>query len=117
MDSCPPAETADEPEAVITIPLVDKSEYGITEQQITEWTEAYPAIDVTQELRSCRQWNLANSQNRKTRNGVLRHVNSWLSRAQNKAPRVGGRGDDARERARERIFGSEPIEGNSRRVS
>lgn len=82
----------------ITIPLNDGSEFPVTSAQVAEWTSLYPAIDVLQELRNARGWNLANPKRRKTRRGVVAHLTSWLARAQDKArppaqgpPRVGGR--------------------------
>jgi len=81
----------DEP-IFISIPLIDKSEYPITENQVEEFKTLYPAIDIHQTLRDIRGWNLSNPKNRKTRQGILRHVNGWLKKAQDKAPR---QGDDA----------------------
>jgi len=81
----------------IQIPLVDKSEYPITENQLKEFEELYPAIDIKQCLRDIKAWNLANPKNRKTKSGILRHINGWLQKEQNKAPRVE---DDYEEQAR-----------------
>jgi len=70
--------------AVACIPLNDGTEFGITAQMVTEFERLYPAVDVQQTLNEIRGWNLANPLNRKTRSGVLRHVNRWLSREQNR---------------------------------
>ena len=67
---------------LITLILNDKSEYGITVDQVDEWSLLYPAVDVMQELRKMKGWCVANIENRKTRRGVLRFVNSWLSKSQ-----------------------------------
>lgn len=81
------------------IPLVDGTKFYIDQGQTDEWQKAYPAIDVIQELRKVWAWCDANPQNRKTRRGAKRFLNSWLSRAQDKAPRAargspgGGNGD------------------------
>ncbi|MBW2099125.1 MAG: hypothetical protein JRG77_10135 [Deltaproteobacteria bacterium] len=40
-----------------------------------------------QGLREIRAWNLANSRNRKTRSGILRHINTWLKKEQDRAHR------------------------------
>ena len=51
---------------VVTIPLVDGSEHPIPQGQVDEWQQAYPAVDVLQELREMRTWSVANPTNRKT---------------------------------------------------
>ncbi len=116
----PPASAeprGDSSPTFITVPLVDKSEHPITEAQVAEWEEAYPAVDVRQQLRTLRQWNIANPTKRKTRKGILRHITDWLAREQdrggkrhethqpidNSAPARVKRANERRERERERI--------------
>ena len=36
-----------------------------------------------QALRNIRAWSLANPTRRKTHSGILRHINAWLTKAQN----------------------------------
>ena len=74
------------------LPLIDGTEYLITAAQLAEWQEIFPAIDVAQQLRTMRSWLIANPKNRKTRSGILRFVHGWLSKEQNRAPRVAGGG-------------------------
>jgi len=82
------AETApDPPKAIFELPLNDKSLFPITQTQVDEWANLYPAVDVMQQLRSMRGWLDANPTKRKTRSGILRFVNSWLSREQDNGPR------------------------------
>lgn len=69
--------------AVAYIPLNDGSEYAITPAHVAEFEKLYPAVDVLQTLNEIRGWNLANPTRRKTRAGVLRHVNGWLAKEQN----------------------------------
>lgn len=71
------------------IPLVDGTEYAVTENALAEWQKLYPAIDAKQELRSLIGWNKANPKYKKTRVGINRHLNSWFSRAQNSAKKGG----------------------------
>ena len=78
------AQGADAP-PVIILPLNTGADYPITDTQCAEWGTLFPATDVTQELRKMRAWLLANPRNRKTRQGVLRFVTSWLSREQDRA--------------------------------
>ncbi len=79
-----PAEPAS-PVAVSFL-LNDGKDFEITEAQVREFAELYPAIDVLQQLRAIKAWTISNPKNRKTRSGAMRFVNSWLSRAQNQAP-------------------------------
>ncbi|GAB6178109.1 hypothetical protein JCM16814_30000 [Desulfobaculum senezii] len=53
--------------------------------KVCEWQETYPAVDVEQEIRACRQWNIDNPRRRKTADGVYKHINAWLARSQNRA--------------------------------
>lgn len=73
------------PEPFVCLLLKDGTEYPIYESHIEKWTGLYPAVDVRQELRSMSAWCESNPQKRKTKSGVLRFVNSWLSRAQQNA--------------------------------
>ncbi len=68
---------------VITMTLNDKAEFPISQQRVDEWQSLYPAVDVIQTLRNIRAWSLANPSRRKTRNGILRHINQWLAKEQN----------------------------------
>lgn len=82
-DSSEPDKPGTEP-AVVTIPLIKKQgEYGVTQAQIDEWQDTYPAIDVLHTLKHIRQWNLANPSKRKTAKGIVRHIIGWLERDQN----------------------------------
>jgi phage replisome organizer, putative, N-terminal region len=78
------AQSAPPPESIIMLPLNDKSEYPIFQPQLAEWAQLYPAVDVLQELRKMRGWLESNPQKRKTKTGVLRFVNNWLSREQDR---------------------------------
>lgn len=76
-----------EPEAVfkssgIQIPLVDRTNYDVPLDKIEKWAAAYPAVDVEHELRKMIAWCESNPTRKKTRKGVERFINSWLSRQQ-----------------------------------
>ena len=58
-------------------------EWQPEEADIIQWQRAYPAVDVHRELLAMESWLNANPKNRKTKSGIMRFVNSWLSRAQN----------------------------------
>lgn len=78
-------------QTAISIPLNDGSEFPIYENQITEWQKLYPAVDVAQQLRNIRGWNLAHRKNRKTKRGVEAHIDGWLRKEQDSAARNGDR--------------------------
>lgn len=68
----------------ITLSLNNNTEYEITSELLKEFKDLYPAVDVEQELRNMKAWCLSNPKKRKTKSGILRFVNSWLSKEQNK---------------------------------
>jgi hypothetical protein len=76
-------------QAFISIPLNDKSEYPIDIKLIEEWKNLFPKIDVEQCLRNIRAWNLSHTRERKTKNGILKHITTWLAKEQDK----GGNGN------------------------
>lgn len=81
--SCSPLQVEESP-LVIKLPLVDKSEFSITQRMLDDWVGLYPAVDVQQELRNYLGWALANPRKRKTRSGILSSVNRWLTEKQNR---------------------------------
>ena len=60
--------------------LKDNTLYPIYPTDVNKYKELYPKIDVEQQLRSMVGWCDSNPQKRKTRSGVKRFINSWLSR-------------------------------------
>jgi len=69
--------------AVVEIPLNSGENFLIFQQQVEEWQTLYPAVDILQELRNIRGWNISNPKRRKTKAGILNHINAWLSKVQN----------------------------------
>ena len=100
IDILPEAETAPAPPSqkrssspvVITITLNDKTEFEITEADVDAWKELYQAVDIMQELRKMKGWSDANPSKRKTKNGIKRFINAWLSKEQDNyhGPQGGG---------------------------
>lgn len=80
--SCPEPEKSAPTPSGISLPLVDKSVYDVTQEKITLWRETYPAVDIEQELRRMIAWLDSNPTKRKTRRGIERFINSWLARTQ-----------------------------------
>ena len=77
------AETS--PAQVAELPLVDGTLFQITSEDYLKDVDAFPAVDVLHEYKSMARWLESNPKNRKTRSGVKRFINSWLSKAQNSA--------------------------------
>lgn len=79
----PERQASSRPPAVCLLPLNTGEEYPVTAEQVKEWANLYPAVDITQELNAMRGWCLANPRKRKTKSGILKFINSWLSKEQN----------------------------------
>jgi len=82
----PEDQQADSEPAVISLPT-NKSKsgevYPVTDLQIVEWKDSYPACNVLQELKTMKSWLDANKARRKTYGGIPKFINSWLARSQN----------------------------------
>lgn len=76
-DSLPPASPP-----VVSIPLVDKTEFGVTQDMVDEWSTTFPAVDVTAALLRMRTWCNANPSQRKTARGVQAFIVRWLGKEQ-----------------------------------
>jgi hypothetical protein len=119
----PPKPAASEPAAtpppppVLTIPAVGEGdqEWPLTQAKIDEWGEAYPGVDVLAECRKARQWCIDNPTRRKTAKGMPRFLSTWLSRAQDQAPRTTQHGPDRRGDAK--AVGNGPAAGGGRIVA
>jgi hypothetical protein len=89
-DITPPSSAVPDPE-FLRIPLISLNgdgkpqEFKVTESMVREWEGLFPALDVRQQLRNILAWNLANPRNRKTADGILRHITRWLKDDQNRA--------------------------------
>lgn len=80
-----------EQETFIQIILNDGTFYPVTLQDVEEFRQYYPAVDVESEIRKVAAWSKNNPTKRKTRGGVRKFINGWLSRAQDKG---GSSGDE-----------------------
>lgn len=97
---CPELHEAGPPalqtQPVVTIPLVQKNKtFTVSQTDIDQWQESFPGIDVTQELRTIRQWNIDNPKNRKTAAGIRKHISGWLAKKQDRARPI--KGEDRRQ--------------------
>lgn len=57
----------------------------IKESIVNQFKEVYPAVNVKEELKRMKIWMDANPRKRKTPRGIMRFVNLWLSRTQDRA--------------------------------
>lgn len=82
-DSCAEPGTVSAP-PIISIILNDKSLFDVSPEDYNRWCELYPAVNVMQELRKMSSWSTDNPKRRKTRSGIRRFINAWLSKEQDK---------------------------------
>ena len=71
----------------ILIQLNDKTFYNVPLEKISLWENTYPSVDINQELKKMAAWCDSNSTRRKTRRGIERFINNWLSRTQDSGKR------------------------------
>lgn len=80
------APSSNESEAVARLPLNENGTFHyVLPSDVEHYRELYPGVDVEQELRNMTGWLEANRERRKTKRGVQKFINNWLSKAQNRA--------------------------------
>ena len=80
------APSSNESEAVAKLPLNENGTFHyVLPSDVEHYRELYPGVDVEQELRNMTGWLEANRERRKTKRGVQKFINNWLSKAQNRA--------------------------------
>lgn len=84
LKSLPAVEVIPEDPPFITLPLIDKTEFLVSFAMVEEFSSCYPAVDVEASFRAMRAWCISNPRQRKTRTGILRFVNIWLSKDQDR---------------------------------
>jgi hypothetical protein len=70
----------------LSIPLLGGTDFPITETLATDFQKSYPAVNVREKIRQMRMWSIANPAKKKTKRGILRFINSWLSREHDRLP-------------------------------
>ena len=75
------------PETAITLTLSSGESYAVEEKDMARWAEAYPAVDIRQELLRMRSWFDANPRRRRTRGTVGRFIVAWLAKEQDRGGR------------------------------
>lgn len=71
----------------IGLELNDKSSFPIFDDDLDKWRVLYPAVNVEQELRNMVGWIDGNPTKRKTKSGIKKFINSWLSKEQDQGGR------------------------------
>lgn len=71
----------------IRLQLNDKSLFPIFDDDLDKWRDLYPAVNVEQELRNMVGWIDGNPTRRKTKSGIKKFINSWLSKEQDQGGR------------------------------
>lgn len=81
------------PEPVfLEFPTLKGGTYAVTESQIAEWEQTFPAVDVKQEVRAAKTWLLANPKQMKS--NIPRYLVNWLTRNQDRARPTGNSADN-----------------------
>ena len=84
INTCP-EQTSSASEPVLDIPtllLKDGSRFHLSQTHFNEFVDAYPNVDVREQISKMSQWLKSNPTKRKTKNGIMRFVNAWLSRSE-----------------------------------
>ena len=103
---CAEPQAASTPPAIL-LPLNNGTDYPVSVEQCHEWAGLYPAVDVMQQLRAMKGWLDANPKKRKTRGGILRFINSWLAKEQD---RGGARYSKPQEKPRRKSWAELAVE-------
>lgn len=81
---CPEPDKPAQDLSGILLPLNDKSFYDVPLDKIALWKETYPGVNVEQELKRMIAWLDSNPTRRKTKRGITKFINGWLSREQDR---------------------------------
>ena len=80
-----PEQTSFASEQITELPpliLKDGSRFHISENHFKEFSDAYPNVDVKDQIFKMSQWLKTNPNKRKTKNGIMRFINSWIARSE-----------------------------------
>lgn len=80
-----PEQTSFASEPVMDLPpliLKDGSLFHISQNHFNEFVNAYPGVDVRDQIMKMSQWLKTNQTKRKTKNGIMRFINSWIARSE-----------------------------------
>ena len=82
--TCPEQTSFASKQAMELPPLIlkDGSRFHISENHFKEFSDAYPNVDVKDQIFKMSQWLKTNPTKRKTKNGIMRFINSWIARSE-----------------------------------
>lgn len=83
-NTCPEQTSFASEQATGLPPLIlkDGSRFHISENHLNEFMDAYPGVDVRDQIMKMSQWLKTNPTKRKTKNGIMRFINSWIARSE-----------------------------------
>jgi hypothetical protein len=90
-------------ERLIEVALKSGEMHIIDAIEIDRLKHLHPSTDVHRQLKLLAEWNQANPSKRKTKSGIKRHINHWLS---NSKPDTGGTIADGNKRALATVLAS-----------
>lgn len=97
-------EECTEPKAAVPAVILNTGDEWLPSvEDVKEWIDLYPNVDVVNEFGRMRQWCKSNPTKRKTLGGVRRFVQTWLDREQNKIKPSGEEKPQAADKYTERI--------------
>lgn len=69
----------------LEIPMATTSDplFRVKQSLVAEYQAEFPMLDVHAEMIEIRRWNIDHPRQRKTRDGMRRHITAWLKRSQN----------------------------------
>lgn len=82
---------------IVSLPCKDNTEYQVESEYLQEIIALHQKVNVPSELAAMRAWLLSNPAKRKTRSGIKRFINSWLTRAAETTQRPQGQVHDFRQ--------------------
>ena len=83
-----PEQQGSGPVVFTSFPLIDKTEFEVTNSNVNGWAKSYPTLGkagVEQCLREAREWCISNPSKRKTRKGARKFITTWLGKANKEA--------------------------------
>ena len=72
-------------EICVCLPVSGGAEYPVLQKDVDEWAQAYPMVNVRQELLRMRSWLRANPNQLRPQKKMPHFIVNWLSRNQNQA--------------------------------
>ena len=86
--SSEPCQASEPVEASIVFELVGRTPgpWNPPISVLNQLQEYYPAVDVVDEVRRAAAWHHCNPNQRKTKNGILKFLNAWLTKSNDRGP-------------------------------